>query len=506
MIVTARPARFFALAAVLLAGGVARAEPPSAAALQAQLRAALGGVFGAEKPAQQDAAGLTVTRQDDSYSILFPIAGMHTASGDAPEGLRSVVHPIGGGRWSIDSLALPTDSTITFRAPPGGLKNAGTGTMAVHVETQAASGVFDPSYATPSRLDATATGVRTASVNAEIQQHAQYDSYHLHLGLLPHPGAAGAAPTLDMDQSTELAGLHLTAAGRTRFSLDAARARLAATAVDLAPDRVGALYGAVIRMMGAVLAGPASAPPTDAAPAPVPMDRLTLSGLLAALPGLADKLDISESADGVTLKGADGLTYTFDHAGIGFGGAASDGAVGAYLDVSLDNLQSPDSPADVRALLPRRLHLHPTLSGIGTAELLATANAATAMTDKGDSGPLVASLLGLFAHGGIRIGITDLALELGDSSITGTGALDMPAPLPAMFSGEGTVMAKNLDALIARLQAEPQAARAAAALLAAKRFAQPEGDALVWRIAYRGGALLVNGTRLNPPPPPSRLQ
>ena len=77
----------------------------------------------------------------------------------------------------------------------------------------------------------------------------------------------------------------------------------------------------------------------------------------------------------------------------------------------------------------------------------------------------------------------------------------MPAPLPTVFKGDGRVVAKNFDALIARLQADPKAAQAAGMMMAAKQFAKPDGDTLVWNIAYHDGSVFVNGKPLSPPPP-----
>jgi hypothetical protein len=485
MTLTAFPTRtLLATLALAWVAGPAWADPPSADAVQTQLRAALGGI------GQSATSPLTVTKTGEDYRILFPIGGMNSAAPDQPPGLLAVTHPVDGGRWAIDSLTVPSDSTVSL---------TGGATMHVTVGGQTAAGVFDPSYATPSTLDAGATGVRTESSSVQANQHTSYDKHQLHVGLTPHAGA-GAGAGLDMAQTTQVSGLHMAAEGRTPFTLDAAHAALNGTVIDLSPDRVGALYGAVIGLMGTLIAGPGGPPPA-AAPGPMPINPATLRPLLAALPGLADKLDVTEAADRVILKAADGHTYTFDHAGIGFGGEAVAGVLGTYMDVSLENLQSPDSPDDVRALLPRLVHLHPTISGIGTAELLALANAAAAMTGKGDSGAMIAAGLGLFAHGGIHLAITDLAIEIGDSSITGTGKLDLPAPLPTVFKGEGVIVAKHLDALIARLQADPKTAQQAAMLTTAKQFAKPDGEALVWNIAYHDGAVFVNGKPLSPQRP-----
>lgn len=483
-----------ALATAALSAGAswpAHADSPSAAGLQASLRAWLAHVMGTEKAAPP---ALTVTKDGDAFRILVPVTGLAPAGAGDPAGLTAKVHPLDGGRWAIDSMTLPSPSTITIKPPPGGLKEAGLGLMRLRIDQQTATGVFDPSYATASRLDATLDNVHTEVTGNGLRQSQDYADYTMHMSLSPHPapGAQGPA-TLDAAETAAVRGVHLTSSGLATFDAVADAFELAGTATDVDPNRVGALFAATFRYAAAVM----SAASSSAGPGhPLPIDRTTLRSIIAALTGLAGQVDIKESVSNLKVM-AGGATVSLGHAEVGMGGASRGGLLNTYLDFAVDRLNASDAPPSIRPYLPRHLHVHPTLSGVGTAEIIALMHAALAPDSQQDL--MGAAVLGLFAHGGIKIGLDNVAIDLGDCSLTASGSVNVPAPVPAVVSGKAEVVAHQLDTLIGHLQSDPQAAQVVGALMMAKALGRSDGDRVIWDIAYRGGAVLVNGHTVYPP-------
>ncbi|GAN76701.1 YdgA family protein [Acidisphaera rubrifaciens] len=481
-----------ALATAALSAGAswpAYADPPSAADLQASLRQWFAQVMGTEKAAPP---ALAVNKDGDAYRIVVPVPGLTPGvTGDAA-GLTAKVHPLDGGRWAIDGMTLPSPSTITIKPPPGGLKDGGLGLMRLRIGQQTATGVFDPSYATGSRLDATLDNVHTDVTANGLRQTQDYADYIMHMSLSPHPAATAQAPaTLDAAESAAIHGLHVTSSGLATFDAVADTVELAGTATDVDPNRVGAVFAATFRYAAAIMSGGSARPGQ-----PLPIDRTTLRSMVAALAGLAGQVEIKESLSNLKVI-AGGSTVSLGHAEFGMGGASKAGLLTTYLDFAVDRLGASNAPPSIRAYLPRHLHIHPTLSGVGTAEVIALLHAALAPDTQQNL--MGAAVLGLFAHGGIKIGLDDLAIDLGDSSLTASGSVDVPAPVPAVVSGKAEVVARQLDTLIGHLQSDPQAAQIIGVLMMAKALGRSDGDRVIWDIAYHGGAVQVNGHTVYPP-------
>ena len=495
LIRTAKRRRLAAtLAAVAFSAGSSRtaaADTPSAADLQTSLRAWLARVTNSEKAAPP---ALTVTKDGQEFRIVVPVPGLAPTRADDQAGLTTRVHPLGGSRWAIDGVTLPSPSTITIKPPPGGLKDAGPGLMRLRIGQQAATGVFDPSYATPSRLDATFDDMHTEMASKGLRQTQDYANYTMDMSLNPHPapGAQGTR-TLDAAETAVVRGVHLTSSGLATFDAQADAFELTGKATDVDPDRVGDMFAATFRYAAAVISSASS----SAGPGhPLPIDRTTLRSVVAALTGLAGQVDIKESVRNLKVM-TGGATVSLGHAEVGMGGISRGGLLNAYLDFAVDRLYASNAPASMRPYLPRHLHIHPTLSGVGTAEVIALMHAALAPESQQDL--MGAAVLGLFSHGGIKIGLDDLSIDLGDCDLTASGSVNVPAPVPAVVSGKVEVIVHRLDALISHLRSDPQAAQLVGALTMAKALGRSDGGRMIWDIAYRGGTVLVNGHTVYPP-------
>ena len=72
--------------------------------------------------------------------------------------------------------------------------------------------------------------------------------------------------------------------------------------------------------------------------------------------------------------------------------------------------------------------------------------------------------------------------------------------LPDGTAGYDThLTAHGLDAMLALVQADPKAQQIMPMLYMAKGMAKPEGDGVVWDIAFADGVVTVNGTPMGQP-------
>jgi hypothetical protein len=159
--------------------------------------------------------------------------------------------------------------------------------------------------------------------------------------------------------------------------------------------------------------------------------------------------------------------------------------------------------------VPRRVALHPVLSGVGVAELTGLALAATATPP--DDQARDAALAALFNGPGITIGIDPLTIELPAARLDATGSVVVRGP--DRYAGRAKVVLTGFDALMAQAQDDPNLRDIAPVLILARGLAKPEGDHLVWDVVAdeSGGTVngvdissLVGGGQAPAQPPPKR--
>ena len=162
------------------------------------------------------------------------------------------------------------------------------------------------------------------------------------------------------------------------------------------------------------------------------------------------------------------------------------------MDVGLDGLALPGMGLDVFAdLLPNRVALRPTVSHVPVKELLALLQAAG---EDRSAKPPPAQVAALFSQGGLKAGLESFALDMGGASFAGKADIDLPSPNAA--SGTAQVTATNMDALLAKVQANPALAQAVPVIVFAKGIGRTEGGKMVWDMQFDSTKLLVNGVDL----------
>jgi hypothetical protein len=147
-------------------------------------------------------------------------------------------------------------------------------------------------------------------------------------------------------------------------------------------------------------------------------------------------------------------------------------------------------PMEYAGYMPRRLVVRPALAGIRTDALLQLLRDAAA-DDRQPAHGLQSRAVALLNEPGARAGIETLLIESGPLRVEGSARI---RPQPNGSLGfDVHLAARGLDAMINTLQRDPQAMQVLPMVFMAKGMAKPQGDALVWDIAYNGGAVMVNG-------------
>jgi hypothetical protein len=457
-------------------GGVALAAP-SAESLQAQLREWMTGFTG---PAAPGADQIEVEQDGDRYTVTMPIAGMKADDKDQENGVTAHIHPLAGGAWSIDDVSLPTASTYQLTPPAG--------TMHIKIGDQTTHGTYDPSYATKSAISTVMSNL-DITVEGGVKQTQHYDSYGINGTLTPR-----ADGRLDLTETGDLKGMKVNGGkpGEPPTAFSADTLHLAATVNALNKDRIEPVMRATAQFTSAMMSAAAQ---SGGAAAGLPgINKDALRALLGAMNDIAASAKVEESLDGLKVVTGTKDTLGIDHFALAFGGDAPGGILQIYLDIGMDGLVVASQPADQQAFIPRHLRIRPTLGGVGAADALKILT--MALDDDGSGSTLGPAMLALFAHGGVKLGVETLSVDIGPAKITGTGLVTAPAPVPDAIVGDAHLEATGLDELIAELQKNPDAAQVAGGLSMAKALGKPSGGKLVWDISYKGGNLLVNGQNM----------
>jgi hypothetical protein len=481
-----KTSHFFRLGALLavvpVLAGPAAAQTPEASLLDALSLISGGLLVQPDNPPQ-------VTHDGDRYHVRVPLPVL-TAPPNAA--INVVATPLANGAWDITSLTLPPASSITTQD-----QDSAPAAMTFAIGQQAFHGTIDPSLAVPSPFKAE-MGRITLRTEAPGQHMDQTIGHYGMEGTL----TGDAEKRLNVRALGSLANWLMTSAGDdpgTGFrasaravtiryeidGLDRARAeRLRAAARTLSADR-----------RDAMAAAPKGTMP-DLSPAAVEQ----IAAMIDALGGLMTRVNLDETIQDVHFEGKGTGSVDIGKIRLGVAGDARNGHLTAYLDLGVSNPVSSMVPMEYAGYMPHRLVIRPALAGIRTDALLQLLRDAAAGTD---NLPILQSRAeALLNEPGARAGIETLLIESGPLRVEGSARIRPQPNGPLAFDVH--LAARGLDALISTLQRDPQAMQVLPMVFMAKGMAKPQGDALVWDIAYNGGAVMVNGTPLGQDQPPAR--
>ena len=481
------------LAACLSAAAAmpARAADISAAqaeALQVQVQSWLQGVLGPDT--RLTGRTVQVRPKGDHYRIELPL-GTPRAGQPGPVTLSASAWPTDGGRWMFEGPALPSPASFTLDMPVPAKKGQASGSsipveFTVTTGSRDNRGTFDPSFATSSTLTTSSRDVQIRARSALTDQLTKIERTTSASALRP-----SGASRVDFTGEATIEGYTLTSRSPDAppTELSAQQMRATGGITSLSRDRAATMIPAVVRLASSLAGMPG---PGSNAPAARPaVDPQLLRTMLQSLQDLASEFTLNETFDGVVLRSG---TYNaaMNQARIGMGAKSESGLLQAYMDLGLDGLVLPDAvPGAMAELLPRKVALHPVLTGVPTEEVIRWLGAAA----DAKGGARLPSAATLFRRAGVSAGLDSFALDIGNTSFAGAGKLT--ALSPDDLAGQAQITASNFDDLIARVNVVPDLAGVLPLFVFAKGVSQTVEGRMVWNLAYRDNKLLVNGTDLS---------
>ena len=475
-----------ALMAATLAGAAvpqavaADVTPEQARTLEGQIRAWM--QLQAGPGATLDERPVQVAPDGDRYRIAVPFA--KTRSG-APQAnlLTALVRPDDSGRWTIDDWRFPASASFTgeMPAPPKPSKKpagAADGTIPVDYTLLFASqdnrGFYDPSFATSSTLSTSFQGFELRSKSAVFDQVTKVERSAGITTLRP-----SGLDRVDLITDTTLEGYTIdTRAGDASLvEIAARRVRVGGEVTALSRERTGRLAQALTAVGKGLRDGTS-------------VSSGTLRAVLPLMQDLASAVTLDQTMEGLSVKYGP-FSGTASQARLGVSLKSDGGLLRADMDLGLDGLALPDLQMGAMAeLLPRRIALHPVLTGVPADELVQLL-----IADREKAGGAPPDVSALLRRGTVGAGLESFALDIGGASFAGMGKAMIASPEDV--TGEAQVTAVNFDLLMQRANAMPELAGALPVLVFAKGIGHNVENRLVWDITYRRGKMLVNGTDLS---------
>lgn len=463
-----------ATAAVALTSGALAADQQTADQLQSQLRAMM------KQWGNPIADQVTVKQEDDAYSVEIPLLNWRAEDGTTPAVATASAKPVGNGQWTMDQFELPTPATIMGPGPDGKPVDQ----VALSIKEQTSRWTFDPSV-----NFVTAESMLLSDITFNDVKKGSPDQ---HIGSISIQG--GVAPTSPdhgtLDGTGDVKDIAITGKDDKGVQTDVSigRLRIAAHMTNVARARIAQIVGG-LRQMGSMPAPPPGGQPT-------PEQKAALLSMVDALNGIADSGEVDYAIDNLSATGAQ--PFGVDHIGLGLSASAPDGLLKITLDFGIDGIKVPQLPDTMKTYIPSHIQIRPYFTGISAADV--TRIAAIALGDQGPNAAAGPAMEAAFAHGGVKVGLKSVAIQMGPAKLTGVGEVTLTQPDPSALAGEVKITGKGIDDLLKQVQGDPQAAQAVPMLVFARGLAKPQPDgSLFWDVVYDAKGLSVNGVNLMPP-------
>jgi hypothetical protein len=493
---------------ILGATGGARAAdatPAQAAALQSQVREAIGSLLG---PAVKlTDSPIKITAAGDHYDVSLPIPIPQLGGGAAPltVQLTGTAQPGDNGTWIVENVktATPLSFTIDMPLPATPGAPARTVPMTYTLDQQGQTGriLWDPSFKTPSTWTSNIRSTTLRSAGGPMPQTSTIGPVNSVITLRPS-GADRLDILLDGTiQDYRVDSSPPPGAGGGAIQIGIKTSRVTSTLNSVSREHAITLVRSLVSL--ATLA--ASAPPGPVKPqAPAEL----VEAFLGSLQDFASDFSLDETLEGF-IATAQGNTVALDRMKLGLDARSDTGLLRAGMTLGMEGLTLPDMPlGEMAALIPTRIAIRPVVGGIAVADLV---HLATLSSEKKE--PTPADIGALFSHGGITGGIESITVEVAGARFTGQGTMVATAPAPDAISGTATITAENFDALMQKVTAlQGLAQQALPVMLFIKGIGRNIDNKLVWDISYKDNKVLINNVDLTamagggpaaaPAPPP----
>jgi len=435
---------------------------------------------------------LKITAEGERYRAelgLGLLPGVNvTASGATTGFLRA----LGNGRWAVEDIRLPTDVTADL----GTAEIASRVTM--RLADQKISADIDPSLTTATRYGGRLRGLIYSVEGPKGVQTTKMDSMTFESTFTPT-----AAGMLNGSGSTTLEGYggeqDLPDGTRISYTVDRASSISCVEGVNAA-GLITFLHSAIA--LGTNVAGEMkSAPAGTPQRSPTDSQRALLRQLLDAGSSAFSSIDVKQTWSGTRFKVGE---VTGSLAEISFGSAigAPGGSAEFRLRLAASGLASPMvPPGGIGLFVPKQVAIAPRISGMPTQALTRFLAHAidVAGTDDAELGP---EALQLLAENPLTIGIDELNIDIGTARLTGTGRMQVASP--SDMTGAAELRLTGMDPLMRLIGQTPETKAGMPVLIMLKGLGKVEGNATVWRIAYAGNKITVNGTDISGMMPPRK--
>jgi hypothetical protein len=461
--------------------------------LETGLRAWLAGQIGAA--ADVAALPLRVIAGEDAYRLEIPFGGP-TLNGAVTLGEGAVtarVRQLDDNRWAIEDMRLPSPWTIDIDPALRPAGKDGPTSMTLKIAEQDVHGILDTSLATTSSFDARLAGYSVVMDGKQGPQTTHIGSMTGHMVWQP---AGDGRVTMTALSSAENYAASSAMPDGTKLEIGVAHMRTSLTATDVDMAEFGAIVRATAGLAASIRAQAEAGDATKAATTPTGVpeaDKAGAKALVRALAGMMGGLTSEMTYDGIKVA-LGTQTGSLHRLSIGFDMTAPAGKADVAWRIGLDGLESPLIPkGPIRDLMPRHLAMTPHIGGIPKNEVVDLVLRAIDEPNTADS--FMTTMTELLAKGPLRLGLEDIALDLGPARLSGGGAVEVAAMDD--ITGGGEFRATGLDALIHRSNTTPELKQAAPMLIFLKGIGRQEGKATVWKIRYEGHKILVNDTDLS---------
>ena len=492
-----RPALLPTLALVTAFGGSAFAQTPPTAeqahSIETQISAWLNQVTAGSVPLS--ARPVQVTPEGDHFLARVPLAQFGKVQ-PATAAVTTKLRALDGTRWLLDDQQIPPDLTFTTteqvpdapdaKDPSPDGKHTETVTFHVVVGQQDVHGTFDPTYTTATTSGGTiasmdisktgGVGPSTTHIGRFTSQASTQPVDPAHVDILLDGSAVDYSIKADMPDGGSL-------------TLQAARLHVMNSVSGLAHNQIIPVIQTLINL-GQMAKAAAT---DDSSDGPTPEQKVVLNSLLTKSHALLTGSKLEESLEGVKFD-VSGTGGSLDKVDVTFGGDAPQDMLTADMGFTMDGLKVDGLPPNLAGYLPTHFAIHPTVSNISVAALTKMGMDATAPLPAGQPAP-DPDFQALFAHGGINVGFDKFELAVVGTTLSGTGKF--VASGPQTVTGQAEFTAKGLDALVAKMQADPMLAAGVPVVIFLKGIARTTGDQSVWQVSVDNAKVLVNGVDLS---------
>lgn len=493
--------------------------PDQAKSVESQLQTWYAATF--SKPGKPGAPAVQVEPAGDRYKIIIPL-GLQSATG--PLAVTALANPADNGRWVYDTLQLPQPFEYSLSVPqtkPPGEKVA-PGPTVVHSKiiaaTQEGSGVWDPTFATPSTFKQTMTGIvstststtstgdsNTASISPAgetLTQRNTVDRSVTESAMKPN-----GRDKVDILTTATLTGYNLSMQGKDTPPIDvAAREGGASIKINGVPRERGVeviraladLFNAGIPGLGAS-AGAGAVPAVATKPGSdtklSPAGYAAMRRVIVALPELGTDGSIEEAVSDLKVT-ASGKTFSASKVALSMNAKSVSGLLQATMGLSADGMVWPElGLGDMEQLLPKHFAMRPNMSGVSGKDMFDIILGSLDAEQKGVVAPEDAK--SRLMNKGFTLGIESMEFDTAGTTVSGNASVTyLGGSGGTLLSSKGSahIVAKDLDKLTAVVSAQPMLAQGVPAIVFLKGLAKQAEGGMVWDVTFDGTKLAVNGT------------